>query len=362
LKLICDQDFALIDRHLRQRLEAMLGPPADDPDQRSMNRQIIDYTLAGGKRIRPQLTAWTFRQFSAEPNTPLTPAVLDAGVVWELFHAFLLIHDDIIDGSDTRRDRPSLHRALARFGDTSAEHAARDYGVHLAIVAGDLLFSAAIRILHHVQTTDTCYRQLLQLFSRVACETGFGQAVDIRVSHSPLAQVSEASLLREYHWKTAAYTFEGPMLSGAILAGASAAAQRAITAYSLSLGQAYQMQNDLIDLARPVSPGSDLVQGKRTITLVRARAELDPAAQLAFDATLDRIRHGGPDALAVAQDLRQRLLSGHAIQRTRQGVNDLLASALAACQDPALPPGAGQSMKGLLASLRLAYFDLPAQA
>lgn len=357
MKLICDEDLALIDQHLRQRLEELLGQRQTAAHElAAMNRQIIEYTLAGGKRIRPQLTAWTYRHFTGNTGKPLSTAVLDGGVVWELFHAFLLIHDDIIDQSDTRRDRPSLHRILSELHTAPADSKTAHYGTHLAIVSGDLLFSAAIRILHHMQADDGQYRQMLQLFSRVACETGFGQAVDICVSHVPLAQVSEASLMREYHWKTAAYTFEGPMLSGAILAGADDAAQRAISGYSLALGQAYQMQNDLIDLAKPVSAGSDLVQGKRTITLVRARAELSATGQAEFDAVLEDISRGGPAALKKAEQLRQQLLAGAAVQQTRQAVTNLLETAKQSTQDAAVPPLAGQAMRGLLEALRKVYF------
>ena len=146
------------------------------------------------------------------------------------------------------------------------------------------------------------------------------------------------------------------MLSGAILAGADDAAQRAISGYSLALGQAYQMQNDLIDLAKPVSAGSDLVQGKRTITLVRARAELSATRQAEFDAELEDISRGGPAALEKAEQLRQQLLAGAAVQQTRQAVTNLLETARQSTQDAAVPPLAGQAMRGLLEALRKVYF------
>lgn len=357
MKLISDDDLLRIDRHLRLRLEELLCKRTGTDDElAAMNRQIVDYTLAGGKRIRPQLTAWTYRQFSGDANNALSTTVLDGGVVWELFHAFLLIHDDIIDQSDTRRDHPSLHRSLAGMYGPRSDGRTSDCGTHLAIVAGDLLFSAAIHILHHMQAADGPYRQMLQLFSRVACETGFGQAVDICVSHAPLGAVSEASLLREYHWKTAAYTFEGPMLAGAILAGAGDAAKQAISGYALSLGQAYQMQNDLIDLARPVSAGSDLLQGKRTVTLVRARAALETAALAEFDALVEEISQGGEAALEKAERLRQRLLAGEAVQQTRQAVANLLEAARHSTEDAGVPAAAGQSMREMLGALKKAYF------
>ena len=352
MKLLSDDDLKLMDTHLRRRLDELLISACPQAAELSrMNRQIAEYTLAGGKRVRPQLTSWTFRHFSAAAPAALPPCVLDAGCVWELFHAFLLIHDDIIDASDTRRDMPSLHRSLAEVSGVP-----RGAGEHLAIVAGDLLFSVALRLLHNVDCDPAAYKQLLQIFSRVACETGFGQAVDICVSHVPMSQVCEESLLREYHWKTAAYTFEGPMLFGAALAGASAKTQATISNYALALGQAYQMQNDLIDLARPIATGSDLVQGKRTITLIRARNELEPGTRAAFDETLSQIARGGERALGLAEELRQSLLSGKAVLRTRQAVADLLATAAEASECQSIPPQAAQALKQLLEALRRSYF------
>ena len=79
---------------------------------------------------------------------------------------------------------------------------------------------------------------------------------------------------RQYHWKTAAYTFEGPMLSGALLAGLGEPAGGPCPPSPCALGQAYQLQNDLVDLGGAAHEGCDLVQGKRTVTLLRARSAM----------------------------------------------------------------------------------------
>ena len=225
LKLLTSEQLARIDRHLRLSLDRTLSPG----ELRGMNAMVADYVLAGGKRVRPQLAVWVFDH--ATDGEEASDGLLDVACAWELFHAFLLIHDDIIDASATRRDRPTLHRQLAEL-----DHGSPKFGRDLAIVAGDLLFGAAMRLCHEADFPHAIYREALQLFSRVACTTGFGQAIDIVQTHAPLASLCERKLLLEYQWKTAAYTFEGPMLTGAIVAGVTGEARAAISQYALALG------------------------------------------------------------------------------------------------------------------------------
>jgi geranylgeranyl diphosphate synthase type I len=362
LKLISDADLSRIDDHLAGLIDRLL-----DADGLSRVKDVVRwYVLDGGKRVRPQLCIWTWemsRQSSVarreeEIDLPptavreLPPALLDVACGWELFHAFLLAHDDIIDEAETRRDRPALHRQLAALDSNCPK-----FGKNLAIVAGDLLFSASMRLWHELEVPVEQYRPLLRLFSRVASTTGFGQAIDICQSHVPIDQVCERTLLREYHWKTAAYTFEGPMLSGAIMAGADEARQSAISRYALALGQAYQLQNDLIDLASPVHDGCDLVQGKRTVTLVRARSAMSEARRRDFDRKIEDLERANGHTAALAAELQRELIACGAADRTRELVCDFLYEASTAADDPALPAALREGMRRLLESLQRQYFE-----
>lgn len=350
MKLVRDADLREIDRHLDRRLDGLL---VDADGLAPMKRAIRDYVLAGGKRVRPQLCLWTFERLrpTGVSDATLPEALLDVACGWELFHAFLLAHDDIIDESDVRRDQPALHRQLAALDSYCPK-----FGKNLAIVAGDLLFSAAMRLWHELDVPAETYRSLLRLFGRVASTTGFGQAIDICQSHVPIHAVREEVLLREYHWKTAAYTFEGPMLSGAILASANDLTLDAISSYALALGQAYQLQNDLIDLSTPVHDGCDLVQGKRTVTLVRARAGLLETRRQAFDRQVEAIRHANGHTAELAEALRRELLDSGAAERTRELVAQFLSQAAAAAERPGLPLNLQNGMSDLLAALRSQYF------
>jgi geranylgeranyl diphosphate synthase type I len=163
-------------------------------------------------------------------------------------------------------------------------------------------------------------------------------------------------LLREYHWKTAAYTFEGPMLTGAILAGADERAQAAISRYALALGQAYQLQNDLLDLAHVAHAGSDLVQGKRTVALLRARAVMDESSRQDFDTALDQLQSGRGESVALAENLRLRLKRSGAAEQTRVLIERFLEESRAAASDRALAPHLSVAMIELLDRLARDYF------
>jgi len=362
LKLLSKQHLLQIESHLPATLDRVL----DAPGLGKFKEMIRSYVLSGGKRIRPQLAVWTYLQCvlkSDRGNLPraisssLPQALLDMGAGWELFHAFLLVHDDIIDSADTRRERPSLHKQLA-----SLDSNCPRFGVNMGIVAGDLLFSAALRLWHEIDVEPDAYKQLLRLFSRVACTTGFGQAIDICQSHLPLDLVEEETLLLEYHWKTAAYTFEGPMLSGAILAGLNEGARQAISKFALSIGQAYQLQNDLIDLSTQCTEGSDLVQGKRTITLIRHRKTLGPTARRLLDSRLtligQRTSDGRlePDLLESAESLRRELLDAGVTIPTQALIDHLLLDARRAISDISLPAELSTGLTELLGGLQSQYF------
>lgn len=351
MKLLPDDQLRRFESHLT----AICRTCVADIDSPLLCERLVTYVRLGGKRIRPQLVLWTHAHATA-PDAPAPDAVLDVAAAWELFHAFLLVHDDIIDGSDQRRDQPSLHRQLQSLDSDSPR-----FGCNLGIVAGDLFYAWANRLLSDLDVPATVYRDMHRLFARVATTTGLGQAVDVMQSHAPLERRDEATLLREYHWKTAAYTFEGPMLSGAILAGLGERPRKAISRFALALGQAYQLQNDLDDLARPVHPGCDLMEGKRTLTLLQHRNSLDEAGRLSLDATLAAITAPDVDALLLAEHLRAQLIESEvAIGGTQAMIRSLLSEARDATADDSLPAGLRKGMGLLLANLRSGYFHMPA--
>jgi geranylgeranyl diphosphate synthase type I len=311
------------------------------------------FVMNGGKRIRPALCAWSWMHASGTPfMDPLPRAVVDVACAWELFHAFLLIHDDLMDRSDQRRRRPSLHRQLAGLDAGSSA-----FGGGLALIAGDLLHSGALRLVHECGVPQERHVRLLRLFSRIGMTTGFGQAAEMILSHRPVAEVDEALVLREYHRKTAAYTFEGPLLAGAILAGMDDRALGSLSEFSRAAGVAYQLQNDLADLCSPCSAGSDLVEGKRTAALVRYRQSLSEPQRQALDARLNEVARACTNPVASAERLRRDMVAGGVIQITQGLLREQLALARSFAGHADLPKSLSDALSGLVGEFDRAYFD-----
>lgn len=349
MTLISSSEQQKIDQHLGGCLDRLLQADGVVPAHlRPLVQTLRGYVLRGGKRVRPQLCLWAYAN---NADLPLDQNVLDLACVWEIFHAFLLVHDDLIDVADTRRETPSLHRQLQLL-----DHDSPQFGQNMAIVAGDLLFSVSIRLLSEMQIDPAVQIQLIRLFSRIACTTGFGQAIDLFQSQIPLAGVREDVLLCEYDWKTAAYTFEGPLLSGAILAGAGPAVQAVLSRFSRAIGQAYQLQNDLLDLSTPAHDGCDLVQGKRTVSLMRARANMSAESRERFDRQAEAIATANGQAVRLAESLRLDLCASGAIEQTQEIIKQLLDDARAAATDSEVPAAFSASLCGLVDELRRHYF------
>jgi geranylgeranyl diphosphate synthase type I len=323
LKLVGTKDLQRIEQHLSASLDRLLQIKGNCPDHLGpLIQRLHTYVMRGGKRIRPQLCIWAFR--NSTPS-PIGDDLFDVACAWEIFHAFLLVHDDLIDVADTRRQIPSLHRQLQ-----SLDHDSPQFGQSMAIVAGDLLFSIAIRLLAEMKIDPAIQIQLIRLFSKIACTTGFGQAIDLFQSQQPLGTVSEESLLCEYNWKTAAYTFEGPLLSGAILAGATVETQSIISRFASAIGQAYQLHNDLVDLAQPAHEGCDLMQGKRTFSLMRARELMDFEKRQKLDGQIEAIASANGSAVQLAESLRMDLRQTGAVEQTQSMITELLTQARSA--------------------------------
>ncbi len=352
MTLLSPGDLRQIENHLAGSLDRLLGGGDNFPPHLyPLVQRLRDHILRGGKRVRPQLCVWAFQ---ANTSGPLSTAVLDVASAWEIFHAFLLVHDDLMDAADTRRDVPTLHRQFECTGPDGEQ-----FGQSMAILAGDLLFGASIRLLAEMEIDPAKTVRLIRLFSRVACTTGFGQAIDLFQSKVPLAKVSEELLLCEYDWKTAAYTFEGPLLSGAILAGMDEEASALLARYSRAIGQAYQAHNDLLDLCQPAHEGSDIVQGKRTISLMRARSAMSSEHRLAFDEQMDSIATANGQAVRLAESLRKELCANGAIEQTKEIIDALLDRAKKIAASPALPDGFSIQLQKLTAGLEAACFTLP---
>ncbi|MDQ3897317.1 MAG: polyprenyl synthetase family protein, partial [Actinomycetota bacterium] len=180
-----------------------------DPDLAEPLAALRDLVLAGGKRLRPAFCHWAFVGAGGSPDDP---AVVDAGAALELLHTFALVHDDIMDGSATRRGTDTIHVQF------DAGHAmdgwrgeARRFGEGVAILVGDLAFVYADQLL--AGAPPAAHR----VFTELRVEVNVGQYLDL--VGTARGRVNEETARRISRFKSGKYTVERPLHLGAALAG-----------------------------------------------------------------------------------------------------------------------------------------------
>lgn len=240
---------------------------------------MSQFVLLGGKRIRPVFcwAGWQCGQHG--PDSDIAESALRVAASLELIQACALIHDDIIDRSDTRRGRPTLHReqetghrAEAWQGDP--EH----FGTSAGILLGDLALAWADDMVRDAGLPGDTAARISPTWSAMRTEVLGGQYLDIVNEAS--ADESQDSADRVMRYKTAAYTIERPLQLGAEMAGMGAETVAALRRFGTDLGIAFQLRDDLLgafgDPAVTGKPsGDDLVAGKRTAILAAAFDRLD---------------------------------------------------------------------------------------
>jgi geranylgeranyl diphosphate synthase, type I len=292
---------AAVEQYLQQYLATRLVEAASvSAESYELLDALRAFVLAGGKRIRAALVAAGYCCFAPEPDDDRLVA---AGAAVELLHAFLLAHDDVFDRDLTRHGQPTIHRVFAddiarRYPESDAAR----YSASLAILAGDLGAMLAYDVLARAPGPAERIVQATRVLSRVALETGYGEALDVLAELEPCGDEDRVLLIHRY--KTAKYTIEGPLHIGAILAGAAPAHLAALSAFAVPFGIAYQLRDDVLGVfgseqRTGKSVGADLRAGKRTLLSVHGLNGPHAAAlgTLIGDPELD------PAAVARAQEL-----------------------------------------------------------
>ncbi len=241
-----------------------------------------------GKRMRAALL---IAAHHASGGTEADVAVRVAAAL-ELFQTAALIHDDVLDRSDTRRGMPSVHRALeARHGVNAFEGDAERYGINGAILTGDLSLMVCLGevAVACAGLPGSVGGSVAQRFRAMATLCTAGQYLDIRLAATPVAAAASQrdDIVAVMRSKTASYTTEGPLALGAAIAGLSTADVDAWAAAGVPLGIAFQLRDDLLGVIGDVEvtgkpAGDDLREGKKTVVLAEALRRATPAGRTAI--------------------------------------------------------------------------------
>lgn len=262
-------------REYIQYIENELAGIDLDKEPQNLFDPLKYFLSLGGKRIRPMLTILGGNIFRVPKEESI-----HAALCIELFHNFSLVHDDIMDAAPVRRGKPTIHTK---------------WNSSVAILSGDVLYVEAYRQLS--KYTDSRFPLLLKRFNETAIEVCQGQQLDM--DYESRNDVTEAEYIEMIRLKTSVLL--GCALEfGAILANQSEERQARLYEFGVSLGIAFQIQDDILDLyGDPESfgkrVGGDILAHKQTLLFIYARNAADPTHQtnfktlLGMEASLEKI-------------------------------------------------------------------------
>lgn len=260
-----DADIADYARYVQSVTAQQYGPYAELEVQ-----TFLDLLARGGKRIRGALVIAGYEMCGGQNRT----MIVQAARAMEMFHAYLLICDDIQDRSAVRRGKPSAHEQLAAYH--RAHHLKGDAaqtGMSLALNAALAGAHAAQIVLANLEAEPQLRLNAISITNRTLGITEHGQTYDIM--NSLVTELDEADIRRALEWKTAQYSFVNPLHVGMVLAGAGCRETDAITPFARHLGIAYQVTDDILGVfgdeqTLGKSPMDDIREGKGTLLVAHA--------------------------------------------------------------------------------------------
>lgn len=311
-----------LDKFLSEQLSyaSTLGPEAETLARSGAS------ALRGGKRLRARfcLTGW---HAVAGGEQRFDDAALAVATALEIFHAAALVHDDLVDNSDTRRGQPAAHRALQNShrdagwtGDSDA------FGRSGAILLGDLLVAWSDDLLEEGLADAPTAAATRRAYAQMRRDVTIGQFLDVAEESAYTVYPDDTHAeraLRVASYKSARYSIQQPLQIGAALAGADAAQLAALGRFGHDVGMAFQLRDDVLgvfgDTAETGKPvGDDLREGKRTVLVAYVRERLSAEDRRAVDAML------GDPALDAEQVgiLQRTIVDTGALARTEELIAD----------------------------------------
>ncbi|MBQ3622200.1 MAG: polyprenyl synthetase family protein [Bacteroidaceae bacterium] len=240
----------------REKVNKFIAGLDIEKEPKELYRPITYILSQSGKRVRPVLLLMAYNMYRDDIDAALYPAV-----AMETYHNYTLIHDDVMDRADMRRGMPTV---AAKWGDNAA------------ILSGDTALVLAYEFMSHV--ADDKLRDMLALFTQTAKEIGEGQQYDMEFETRD--EVSEQEYIEMIRLKTSVL-LAACLKMGGILAGASEADLANLYAYGQTMGLAFQLQDDLLDVYGDTKIfgkkiGGDIVCNKKTFLLIKAMETATP--------------------------------------------------------------------------------------
>lgn len=329
---------ATVEDRLRLLLDAEVQRWTElDPDLTEPLAALQRLVLSGGKRVRPAFCHWGWVAAGGDPDDA---RIVDAGAAFELLQAFALVHDDVMDDSDTRRGATTIHLEFA------AQHRQagwrgdpRRFGEAISILAGDLAHVFADQMMAGANA------RARGVWDELRIELNVGQYLDVLGTAQGYTDAEHARRIIRY--KTGRYTIERPLHLGAALAEGTPELDATLSAYGEPLGEAFQLRDDILGAfgdsgitGKPV--GDDLREGKPTPLLAEAVARAD-VEQRALLARVGADDLDEPEVLAIQQVLE----ATGARQAVETDIEQLTDQAVAAIEASDVPRDARTELVAL---------------
>ena len=271
-------------------------------DLSPVSESLTSFLLDSGKRLRP---LFAYAGFAAAGGS-LEKSATRAMAALELLQACALIHDDLMDGSDTRRGKPSIHRHFESVHmHQQLDGFAPQYGLSAAVLLGDLALVWSDQMLNTAGLTTEQYARVMPFYNEMRVELMAGQFLDIHEQTQKDTSVDRSMKIARF--KSGKYTIERPLHLGAAMTSSSKDVTDALSAYGLPLGEAFQLRDDLLGVFGDPSvtgkpAGDDLREGKRTVLIAMTNERQTDSQRVAA-----RQYFGKPDidahGVAVLQEI-----------------------------------------------------------
>ncbi len=313
-----------------------------DPVSEHLERFLLD----SGKRLRPIFAYVGYLGAAKNPS----PEMVTAFASLELVHVCALIHDDVMDGSDTRRGAPAIHKSFeALHRKEKLTGSAEQFGVSAAILLGDLALIWSDQMLHNAGLSDQQLINGLKIYDEMRVELMAGQYLD--VYEQALGSQSVERSLKVARFKSGKYTIERPLHFGAAIAGSHPSLEKLYSDYGIPLGEAFQLRDDLLgvfgDASETGKPsGDDLREGKRTVLMALAFENADASQKSMLEKLI-----GHPELTAnQISDLQELIIKTGAVTKVESMIEDFTNQALAALTHSGLSP-LGKSLLTAMAGI-----------
>ena len=297
--------------------------------------------MEGGKRLRPAFAYWGYRSTGAEDNDQIVSACASL----EFLQACALIHDDVMDDSDTRRGKPAAHKQFVALHDShSWNNSAVRFGDGAAILIGDLALSWADEMLMSSGLKSEQLTRAKRIYDIMRTELMAGQYLDLLEQVRGNTTVESSQTVIRY--KSAKYTIERPLHMGANIAGAGAHHLQILSDYGLALGEAFQLRDDVLGVfgdaivtGKPA--GDDIREGKQTMLVAYTQSLASESALNTFNTKFGQDNLDTDDIEALQEIISE---SG-ALAQVESQIEALTALALDSLQDSTIDKDAREALQ-----------------